>query len=182
MDAQLDQANIDLGNYVTYLDGLAFDFQETGNYTDNFTPGVTAKDLTVFDFEEVEAKDKIWTFTGRDGFSDKIVIRVAENFEMESTVVNLVNLEAEDVTWYSSADGDKDKFDLHTGDPRSEFAGIIVSPDAQVRLGEVNFEGSVYGSDLKLGSGNEFTGVVPEPSASLMLLLSGLGLVIYRRR
>lgn len=178
-DSILDQANSDALAYISYLDSLTADASYTGKYKLGFSLS-TAMALTVVDFEEISVKDdNVFSFTGRAGQDDKIVIRISDKFVFDGAHVSLTNLDPENVIWYSQ--GDKD-FDLHKGD--NEFFGTIVSPEGQIILGETDFTGVVIGSEMKLGSGFEFTGSsIPEPSSSLLLILSGAsGLMLYRRR
>lgn len=178
-DKALNQANRDVSLYTSYLDGLSFDANITGKYELDYNFG-TSKALTVIDFEEVNMKSgQDFNLSGRAGLNDKIIFRISDKFVFEGGSVNLTNLNPEDIVWYSA--GEKE-FDLHKGD--SVFAGTIIAPNSQVILGETSFTGSVIGNDLKLGSGFEFTGqTIPEPSSSLLLILSSAsGLLLYRRR
>ena len=183
IDTKLNKANADFNSYASYLSGLSSNVtvgkQET-TYTFN-----TTMPLTVIDFEEIklEGDDKsVDTFNliGRAGFNDQVIIR-SKKTSFDGGVVNLVNLDSRDVVWFNNGGNE---FDLHKGD--SIFSGIIVSPEQQVTLGEVNFTGAVYGADLKLGSGFSFNGntiiPIPEPSSGLMVLLGAAGMLAVRRR
>jgi len=173
-DAQLNQANVDVLNYASYLSGLTADLSFGGTYKDAFS-FTTTQSLTVIDFNKVDTQNKDFTFTGRAGEMDQVIIRIGEEFKFKGGNVNLFNLDQTDVIWY--LDSNK-TFDLHKG--HSNFAGTIVVPEGKIILGETFFTGQVYGDEIKMGSGFAFQ--VPEPSSSLMVLLGAGGLLLRRRR
>jgi hypothetical protein len=149
--------------------------------------------LTVLDFEELDLDGETFTLNGRSGGMDQFIIRVSDAFEFKASDLKTTNLNVDNVIWYYSGD---DKFDLHKsdggkggkggkgGDPADfmKFTGTIIAPNGEVRLGEVDFTGRVFGTDLKLGSGFKFQGAVPEPSSSLMLVIGAGSLLLVRRR
>jgi hypothetical protein len=152
--------------------------------------------LTVLDFTTLDLAGESFTLNGRGNGSDQIIIRVSDAFEFMGSDLKTTNLSVDNVIWYYSG---KDQFDLHksdggkggkggkggtTGGNFMKFSGTIIAsnPDAQIRMGEVDFTGRVFGSDLKLGSGFAFQGAVPEPSSSLMLLVGAGSLLLVRRR
>lgn len=173
-DSILNQANVDVANYASYLSGLSSDLSFSGTYKDHLSFFSTGA-ISVIDFNKVDTTGKDFTFTGRLGETDQIVIRISDEFKFKGGNINLVNLEASDVIWYLSSDK---KFDLHKG--FSNFQGTIVAPDGEIVLGETIFTGQAYGQEMKLGSGFAFQ--VPEPSSSLMVLLGAGGLFLRRRR
>lgn len=180
INAAINQANADVAAYVSYLNGLSAT-QTYGKQESAFSFN-SSMGLTVLDFTEIDLDGENFTLNGRAGGNDQFVIRISDDFEFKEADLVLNNLATDNVIWYFSGDGG---FDLHKSDSDNfmKFAGTIVSPEGQVRLGEVEFTGRVIGSELKLGSGFDFTGTtVPEPSSSLMVLIGAGSLMLVRRR
>ena len=180
-DSAINQANADIESYVTYLSGLTAT-QSYGKQNDSFSYS-SMMSLSVLDFTELDLDKESFTLNGQAGGTDQIIIRVSKDFEFKESNLVLNNLDVDNVIWYYSGN---DKFDLHKSADKPEdfmkFAGTIIALDGEVRLGEVDFTGRVIGGNLKLGSGFEFTGTVPEPSSSLMLVIGAGSLLLVRRR
>ena len=165
IDIDIDQANADLTSYIGHLSGLTAT-ASFGNQTSSFSYTSTMG-VTVLDFTKVDLDQESFTLTGRAGGTDQFIIRTSDFLEFKESDLILNNVSVDNVIWYHSGTSN---FDLHKSggkgtDPADymKFAGTIIAPDAkEVRLGEVDFTGSVYGSNLKLGSGFVF---VPEPSS-----------------
>ncbi|MGJ8697117.1 MAG: collagen-binding domain-containing protein [Verrucomicrobiaceae bacterium] len=182
-DTQLDKAHEDAVTFANKVS--ASDYSVTaafGNFKSDDKGAFSfssSMSQTVLDFGGLEMKGSNFTLNGRAGQNDRFIIRISDQLKFENSNVVLNNLNRDNVIWVKS--GDKN-FDLHKNN-YGEFSGTIVALDGQVILGEVDFAGSVIGSDLKLGSGFVLSGTsIPEPSSSL-LLLSGLsGLMLVRRR
>lgn len=183
-DTELEQAVTDAKKYADDLSALgatasfgAYSGKDSGPFSFSASMNQTVLDFTKLIMEDSNS----FTLTGRGGFNDKFIIRVAEDVLFDQSDVILENLDHRDVVWYKM--GNKD-FDLHKAG-FSKFQGTILALEGQVILGEVDFTGSVIATELKLGSGAEFTGqstMVPEPSSSLLLLGSLGGLMFLRRR
>lgn len=181
IDDAIDQANIDLINYANYLGGLS-STQSFGELKDNAFTYSSTMSLSVLDFTKVDlGLGEDFTLNGSAGGMDQIIIRVSDDFKFDEANVILNDLAIDNVIWYYSGDSN---FDLHKSDDANpmNFAGTVVALDGKVILGEVDFTGRVYGGELKLGSGFEFTGTVPEPSSSVMMILGATSLLMLRRR
>jgi hypothetical protein len=182
INAALNQANIDLNNYVTYLNGLSAT-QSYGNFTSVFSFSSTMSQ-TVLDFTTLNLDNDSFTLTGRAGGDDVFIIRVSDQFEFRDTDVTLNNVAVDNVIWYFSSNSG---FELHKSDLASnpnefqKFFGTVIAPNSdKARIGEVDFTGKVYATTLEMGSGFIFQ--VPEPASSLMLLVGAGGLLLRRRR
>lgn len=183
IDTALNQANIDLNNYISYINGLTSTGGGTGLKVNSTSSYSSTGSLNVLDFKEINLDQETFTLNGSAGGTDTFIIRVNDAFEFKESDLVLNNLSVENVIWYYSGSGG---FELHKSDSNPDnfmkFAGTVIAPDAgDIRIGEVDFTGKVYGSSLKMGSGFKFEGV-PEPSSSLMLLIGAGGLLLRRRR
>jgi len=185
INAALNQANVDLTNYIGYLNGLTAD-ESYGDQTSSFSYTSTMG-VTVLDFDKVDLEQENFTLTGRAGGTDQFIIRTSDFLEFKDSDLILNNVSVDNVIWYHSGTSN---FDLHQSGGKGtlpadfmKFAGTVIAPDAEVRLGEIDFTGSVFGTNLKLGSGFKFEGNhIPEPSSSLMLLIGAGALLLVRRR
>ncbi|MFK7850776.1 MAG: collagen-binding domain-containing protein [Akkermansiaceae bacterium] len=192
INGALNTANADVTNYINYLEGLTAD-ATYGPQTSTFS-FATTKAQTVLDFTEIDLDGESFSLTGRAGGTDQIIIRTSDFLEFKESDLNLTNFDIDNVIWYHSG---SDNFDLHKSDsdPANfmKFAGTVIAPNAETRIGEVSFNGRLIGGELKLGSGFEFEGppnppnppnppVIPEPSSSLMLILGAAGFLLRRRR
>jgi hypothetical protein len=185
-DSEMAQASNDALGYASYLDTLSStasygDYDGSSGNDGQFSFS-SSQSVTVLDFDKLEMDGTDFLLTGRSGSDDKFIIRMSKDISFDQSDVVLTNLDHRDVVWYNT--GSKD-FDLHHS--ASTFSGTILSPNGRAVIGDVAFTGAVIGTDLKFGTGADFTGqsslnLVPEPSSSL-LLLSGLsGLMLVRRR
>ncbi|QTN32480.1 PEP-CTERM sorting domain-containing protein [Akkermansiaceae bacterium] len=183
INSAINQANIDVANYVTYLNGLT----ATNSYNKQSSAFSfnSTKSLTVLDFKQIDLDGENFTLNGRVGGMDQFIIRVSEDFEFKEADLILNNLAVDNVIWYYSGDNN---FDLHKSDDKNfmKFSGTVIAPNSksEIRLGEVAFTGRVIGGgNMKLGSGFEFQGTaIPEPSSSIMLLIGVSSLMLVRRR
>jgi hypothetical protein len=183
IDFDLNQANIDLNNYIGYLQGLTSTGGSTSLQVNSTSSFNSTGSLNVLDFRSINLDQETFTLNGSAGGTDTFIIRVNDAFEFKESDLVLNNLSVENVIWYYSGNGG---FELHKSNSNPDnfmkFAGTVIAPDAgDIRIGEVDFTGNVYGSSLKMGSGFKFEGV-PEPSSSLMLLVGAGGLLLRRRR
>lgn len=184
-DSELDQANVDANNYITYLGSLSStsNFNDYKSKDDGAFSSTSTSSLTVLDFKKLEMEGLNFTLNGRSGFNDTFIIRTRNEllFSKGANVV-LNNLDRRNVIWFHDTDKD---FDLHKNDS-ALFEGTIIAPEGKTVLGEVDFRGSVIGGDeIKIGSGVRFQGTttfIPEPSSSLLILTSLGGLVFARRK
>ncbi len=182
INAALNQANADLQSYITDINGLTAT-QTYGKVKTSFSFSSTMSQ-TVLDFTELDLDEETFTLNGRAGGMDQFIIRVSDAFEFKASDLVTNNLNPDNVIFYYSGD---DGFELHKSekDPADfmKFSATVIAPNAEdIRLGQVDFTGKVFGSSIKMGSGFVFQGTVPEPSSSLLLLIGGAGGLLIRRR
>ncbi|MEP2774865.1 MAG: PEP-CTERM sorting domain-containing protein [Luteolibacter sp.] len=180
----LNLANADLNAYRTYLAGLSATGGGSNVSVTSTSSFNSTGSLNVLDFKTIDLDKESFTLTGGAGGMDTFVIRVNTEFEFKESDLVLNNLNIDNVIWYYT--GTKN-FELHKSDsdPANfmKFAGTVIAPNAgDVRIGEVDFTGRVYGSNLKMGSGFKFQGAVPEPSSSVMMIFGAASLLLVRRR
>ncbi|MBT8044479.1 MAG: PEP-CTERM sorting domain-containing protein, partial [Verrucomicrobiae bacterium] len=181
-DDKIDQANID----AMAMAMLADTQTATASYgkidKTDFSYS-SSSSLTVLDIEELIQDENTFSLTGRAGEDDQFIIRIDKKLNFRKSLVELNNLDASDVLWYFGTGGDTDIFHAKP-DPDADygFSGVVLNPDGQIRLGgEGDFNGTLIGGEIKIGSGANFESI-PEPSSSALILLGSMALLARRRR
>ncbi len=187
-NSELNQANSEILSYYNSLTALSAT-QSYTKRTSSFTYSTTSN-LTVLDFAGIDysGSGDAFTLNGRAGFNDTVIIRGSADFLFDGgSPVILNNLDMRNVVWLMT---NNSELNLHRNDG-ANFEGIVINPsdtgDYTTIIGDVDFKGQVFASEMKLGSGISFNGAsiispVPETSASMLCILGVTMLVVRRRR